>query len=423
MNVLLLGSGGREHAIALALRKSRFLATLFAAPGNPGIAEIAEIVSLDLADHAAIAAFCKLIGIGVVVVGPEAPLVAGIVDDLAAAGVDCFGPSKAAAQLEGSKAFTKEFCARHGIPTARHATFSDEAPARDYVRAMSLPIVIKADGLAAGKGVVIATTCAEADAAIGKMLSGGFGRAGERIVIEEFLVGEEVSFFAMCDGTRAVALPTAQDHKRAFDGDRGPNTGGMGSYSPARIVDVPMEARTLREIVEPTLAGMAAEGTPFKGVLFAGLMICSDGPKLVEYNVRLGDPEAQVILPRLEEDFLALVLACVEGTLTPRVLRFSDKTALSVVLAAKGYPDNPVTGTEIGGLERAAAMPDVTITHAGTKLTEGRLLANGGRVLNVTALGCDVAEARARAYAAVDAIDWDGGFCRRDIGWRALKPT
>lgn len=423
MNVLLLGSGGREHAIALALRKSPLLATLFAAPGNPGIAESAEIVSLDLADHAAIAAFCKLIGIGVVVVGPEAPLVAGIVDDLAAAGVGCFGPSKAAAQLEGSKAFTKEFCARHGIPTARHATFGNEAAARDYVRAISLPIVIKADGLAAGKGVVIAATLAEADAAIAKMLSGGFGRAGERIVIEEFLVGEEASFFAMCDGTRAVALPTAQDHKRAFDGDTGPNTGGMGAYSPASIVDATMEARIMREIVEPTLAGMAAEGAPFKGVLFAGLMISSEGPKLVEYNVRLGDPEAQVILPRLEEDFLALVLACVEEDLAPRGLRFSDKTALSVVLAAKGYPDNPATGTEIRGLERAAAMPDVTITHAGTKLTRGRLLANGGRVLNVTARGCDVAEARARAYAAVDAIDWDGGFCRRDIGWRALKPT
>jgi len=423
MNILLLGSGGREHAIAIALRKSPFLATLFAAPGNPGIAAIAEIVALDLSDHAAIVAFCKLIGIGLVVVGPEAPLVAGIVDDLAAAGVSCFGPSKAAAQLEGSKAFAKEFCARHAIPTAAHATFEDIASARAYARSKALPIAIKVDGLAAGKGVVIATTQGEAEAAIAKMLSGGFGRAGERIVIEDFLAGEEVSFFALCDGTRAVALPSAQDHKRAFDGENGPNTGGMGAYSPATIVDAMLEARIMREIIEPTLAGMAAEGAPFKGVLFAGLMIGADGPKLVEYNVRLGDPEAQVILPRLEEDFLALLLACIEEDLIPRNLRFSPRTALSVVLAAKGYPDAPVTGTEIRGIARAEAMPHVTITHAGTKQVADRLVANGGRVLNVTALGSDVTDARARAYAAVDAIDWDGGFCRRDIGWRALNRT
>ncbi len=423
MNVLLLGSGGREHAVALALRKSPFLATLFAAPGNPGIAQVAEIVALDLSDHAAIAAFCKLIGIGLVVVGPEAPLVAGIVDDLAAEGVSCFGPSKAAARLEGSKAFAKEFCARHRIPTAGYAVFSDIPAARAYARDKPLPVVIKADGLAAGKGVVIATTWEEADEAIVKLLSGGFGRAGERIVIEDFLAGEEVSFFALCDGTRAVALPTAQDHKRAFDGDRGPNTGGMGAYSPATIVNATLEARILREIIEPTVAGMAAEGAPFKGVLFAGLMIGPEGPKLVEYNVRLGDPEAQVILPRLDEDFLALVLACIEEDLVPRGLRVSSRTALCVVLAAKGYPDTPVTGTEIRGLARAEAMPDVTVFHAATKQAGGTLVANGGRVLGVTALGGDVAEARARAYTAVDAIDWDGGFCRRDIGWRALKPT
>ncbi len=423
MNVLLLGSGGREHAIALALRKSPFLATLFAAPGNPGIASVAEIVALDLADHAAIAAFCKLIGIGLVVVGPEVPLVAGLVDDLAAEGVSCFGPSRAAARLEGSKAFTKDFCARHGVPTARHAAFSDIAAAKAYARARPVPIVIKADGLAAGKGVVIASTRDEAEAAIAKMLSGGFGVAGERIVIEDFLDGEEASFFALCDGTRGVPFSTAQDHKRAFDGERGPNTGGMGAYSPAGLVDAALEARIMHEIIEPTLAGMAAEGAPFKGVLFAGLMIAADGPKLVEYNVRLGDPEAQVILPRLEEDLLALMLACIEEDLGPRRLRFSDRTALTVVLAAQGYPDAPVAGTEIGGLERAAAMPDVTVTHAGTKLIGGKLVASGGRVLNITALGRDVAEARARAYAAVDAIDWDGGFCRRDIGWRALGRT
>jgi phosphoribosylamine--glycine ligase len=423
MNVLLLGSGGREHAIAIALRNSPFLAKLFAAPGNPGIASVAEIVSLDLSDHAAIAAFCKLIGIGVVVVGPEAPLVAGIVDDLAAEGVSCFGPSKAAARLEGSKAFTKDFCTRYAIPTAHYATFTDIASARAYAQGKPLPIVIKADGLAAGKGVVIATTRDEADAAIGKMLTGGFGKAGERIVIEDFLDGEEASFFALCDGTRALPFSTAQDHKRAFDGEQGPNTGGMGAYSPAPIVDASLEARIMREIILPTLAGMAAEGAPFKGVLFAGLMICADGPKLVEYNVRLGDPEAEVILPRLEEDLLALVLACAEEDLAPRRLRFSGRTALCVVLAAKGYPDTPVVGTEIFGLERAAALPDVTITHAGTKQIGGKLVANGGRVLDVTALGGDVAEARARAYAAVDVIDWDGGFCRRDIGWRALKAS
>jgi phosphoribosylamine--glycine ligase len=423
MNVLLLGSGGREHAMALALRKSRFVATLFAAPGNPGIAEIAEIVALDLADHAGIAAFCQIIGIGLVVVGPEAPLVEGIVDALTAAGISCFGPSRAAAQLEGSKAFAKAFCARHGIPTAAYATFSDRAAATAYARTKPLPLAIKADGLAAGKGVVIATTRGEADAAIAELLSGRFGRAGERIVIEDFLAGEEVSFFALCDGARAVAFSTAQDHKRAFDGERGPNTGGMGATSPATLVDTPLEALIMHEIIEPTLAGMAAEGMPYKGVLFAGLMICADGPKLVEFNVRLGDPEAQVILPRLEEDFLALVLACVAGDLGPRSLRFSTRTALCVVLAAKGYPEAPVTGTEIGGIARAVAMPDVTITHAGTKQAAGKLVAHGGRVLNVTALGSDVAEARARAYAAVDTIAWEGGFCRRDIGWRAVKPA
>jgi phosphoribosylamine--glycine ligase len=423
MNVLLLGSGGREHAVALALRKSHYLATLFAAPGNPGIAEVAEIVALDLSDHAAIVAFCKLMGIDIVIVGPEAPLVAGIVDDLASAGVSCFGPSKAAAELEGSKAFAKDFCARHAIPTASHETFSDLAAAIAHARARPLPIVVKVDGLAAGKGVVIARTHDEADAAITRMLTGGFGRAGERVVIEDFLAGEEVSFFALCDGARAVGFSTARDHKRAFDGDLGPNTGGMGAYSPADVVDAELEARIMRDIVEPTLVGMAAEGTPFRGVLFAGLMICADGPKLIEYNVRLGDPEAQVILPRLQEDFLALALACVEEDLAPRCLRFSSKTALSVVLAANGYPDAPVVGTEISGLERAAAMPDVTITQAGTKRADGKLVANGGRALDVTALGADLAEARERAYAAVDAIDWQGGFCRRDIGRHAVRPA
>jgi phosphoribosylamine--glycine ligase len=421
MNVLLLGSGGREHAIALALVKSPLLTRLFAAPGNPGMAGIARLAPLDLTDHPAILTFCMANAIDLVVVGPEAPLVAGLIDDLEAGGVRAFGPRRAAARLEGSKAFAKAFCARFGIPTAAFDRFDQAAGARAYVREKGAPIVVKADGLAGGKGVVVATNVAEAEAAIDLMFSGGFGGAGKTVVIEEFLSGEEISFFALCDGVRALAFASAQDHKRAGEGETGPNTGGMGAYSPAPIMEDAMTARVMREIVEPTLKGMAAMGEPYRGVLFAGLMIGADGPKLIEYNVRFGDPETQVMLPRLDADLLTLIIQSVEGRLTGRVIPLSQKAALTVVLAARGYPEAPVRGGEIRGLAQAEAMPFVAVTHAATKLDGGRLIADGGRVLNVTALGDDVAQARSRAYAAVDAIAWPGGFCRRDIGWRALK--
>jgi phosphoribosylamine--glycine ligase len=421
VNVLLLGSGGREHAIAAALANSPLLDTLFAAPGNPGIARIARCVALDAADHASVAAFCKANRIGLVVAGAEGPLVAGIADDLALAGIKVFGPDKAAARLEGSKGFTKDFCARFGIPTAAYGRFSDAASALAYVRGKGAPIVIKADGLASGKGVVVAASVKEAEDAIGLMFGGGFGAAGQTIVVEEFLEGEEASFFALCDGARAVEFASAQDHKRVGEGETGPNTGGMGAYSPAPVMDAAMSLRVMNEIVEPTLKGMAEMGAPFRGVLFAGLMIGRDGPRLIEFNVRFGDPETQAILPRLEEDLLALMLACIEADLPDRPVRLSSRTALSVVLAARGYPEAPLKGTEILHLDRGEAKPFVTVTHAGTKLAGTRLLADGGRVLNVTGVGADVAEARARAYAAVDEIDWPEGFCRRDIGWRALR--
>ncbi|WP_026608204.1 phosphoribosylamine--glycine ligase [Methylocapsa acidiphila] len=421
MNVLLIGSGGREHAIAIALAKSPILGKLFVAPGNPGMAALGEPVVLDVADHAAVASFCHLMNIDLVVIGPEAPLVAGLVDDLASAGVKAFGPSKLAARLEGSKGFTKDFCRRFDIPTAAYARFSDASAAEAHAREKGAPIVVKADGLASGKGVVVAMSLAEAEAAIDMIFAGGFGAAGKEVVVEEFLPGEEASFFALCDGRRAMALASAQDHKRVGEGETGPNTGGMGAYSPTPIMDAVVSDKVMREIVAPTLAGMAEMGAPFKGVLFVGLMIDAKGPKLIEFNVRFGDPETQAILPRLEEDLLALMLDCVEERLPQRAARLSPLTALSVVLAAKGYPAAPEKGSEIRGLERAASMPFVSITHAGTRRAGEKILADGGRVLNVTALGADVAEARARAYAAVEAIDWPEGFYRRDIGWRALK--
>ncbi|HXN88391.1 MAG TPA: phosphoribosylamine--glycine ligase, partial [Methylocella sp.] len=356
MNVLLLGSGGREHAIAIALAKSPLLETLFAAPGNPGMASIARAAPLDIKDHPAVAHFCKANRIDLVVVGPEAPLVAGIVDRLTAEGIKAFGPSKAAARLEGSKIFAKDFCVRHKIPTAPYTRFADALSAKVYVRENGAPIVVKADGLAAGKGVTVAASIEEGEAAIDRMFSGEFGEAGQTILVEDFLDGEEVSFFALCDGARAMEFASAQDHKRVGEGERGPNTGGMGAYSPAPVIDARMRERVMRTIVAPTLKGLAEMGTPFKGVLFAGLMICADGPRLIEYNVRFGDPETQAMLPRLEEDLLALLLACVEERLPERPARLSAKTALSVVLAAKGYPGAPVRGSEIHGIERAETM-------------------------------------------------------------------
>jgi phosphoribosylamine--glycine ligase len=423
MNVLLIGSGGREHALAMSLAKSPQLSKLFIAPGNPGTAQVGENVVLDVADHSAVVNFCRLMRIELVVVGPEQPLVEGLVDALDAAGILAFGPTKEAAQLEGSKAFTKELCRRHAIPTADFGRFSEREAALRYVRSRGAPIVVKADGLASGKGVIIAPTLAQAEEAIQSMFSGAFGSAGAEVVIEELLEGEEVSFFALSDGIRALPFASAQDHKRVGDGDTGPNTGGMGAYSPAPIFTPDVQARVMREIVTPTIDAVVEEGMPFKGVLYAGLMICSDGPKLIEYNARFGDPETQVMLPRLESDLLSLVEQCARGNLTTDAVRLSKETALTVVMAAKGYPGSPKKGTEIRGIDKAERMPHVIVTHAGTRRDGARLLADGGRVLNITALAPTLAEAQRRAYAAVDAIDWPEGFCRRDIGWRALEPS
>ncbi len=421
MNILLLGSGGREHALAWKIAASPLADRLYSAPGNAGIARECALVALDPADHATVIAFCNAHGIDLVVVGPEAPLCAGIVDDLEAAGIKAFGPSKAAARLEGSKAFTKDLCKAHRIPTARYARFDAAQPAKDYVRAQGAPIVVKADGLAAGKGVVVATSVADAEAAIDMMFGGGLGAAGMAVVVEEFLQGEEASFFALCDGESAIALASAQDHKRVLDGDLGPNTGGMGAYSPAPVMTPELTRRTMDEIVLPTVAAMQAMGTPYKGVLYAGLMITAEGPKLIEYNVRFGDPECQVLMLRLMSDLLPALLACCDGMLRNFDLRWYPDVALTVVMAADGYPANYAKGSVIKGLAAASEVENVEIFHAGTSAEGDRILANGGRVLNICALGRTVAEAKARAYRAVDRIDWPDGFCRRDIGWRAVE--
>ena len=419
MNILLLGSGGREHALAWKIAASPLADKLYCAPGNAGIAQEAECVALDIADHAAVIAFCKDKRIDFVVVGPEAPLCAGIVDDLGAAGINAFGPTKTAAQLEGSKGFTKDLCRANNIPTAAYERFTAPEPAKDYIRAQGAPIVVKADGLAAGKGVVVAVTIDEALAAIDMMFDGGLGEAAEAVV-EECLVGEEASFFALCDGVNAIPLATAQDHKRVFDGDEGPNTGGMGAYSPAPVMTEAMNARVMDEIIMPTLAAMAAIGAPYKGVLYAGLMLTAEGPKLIEYNARFGDPECQVLMLRLMSDLLPALIAARDGVLKSFDLRWYPEVALTVVMAANGYPGDYARGTVIEGLDEAATVEGVEIFHAGTRADGTRILANGGRVLNVCALGRTVAEAQARAYAAVDRIRWPDGFCRRDIGWRAI---
>ena len=421
MNILILGSGGREHALAWKMAASPLAGKLFCAPGNAGIAQEAECVALDLADHAAVIAFCRANGIDFVVVGPEAPLCAGIVDDLEAAGIKAFGPTAAAARLEGSKGFTKDLCKANGIPTGAYERFRAAAPAKAYVRAQGAPIVIKADGLAAGKGVVVALNVAEAEAAIDMMFEGGLGEAGAEVVVEEFLEGEEASFFALCDGETALPLASAQDHKRVFDGDEGPNTGGMGAYSPAAIMTPQMTQRAMDEIVLPTVRAMKAMGAPYKGVLYAGLMITADGPKLIEYNARFGDPECQVLMLRLMSDLIPALLAARDGVLKSFDLRWYDDAALTVVMAAKGYPGNYSRGSVIEGLDAAAEIEGVEIFHAGTRAEGGRILANGGRVLNVSAIGKTVREAQDRAYAAVDRIRWPDGFCRRDIGWRAVE--
>lgn len=421
MNILLIGSGGREHALAWAIANSPLTDTLFCSPGNAGIAQDAEIVALNNDDASEIIKFCDANGIDLVVIGPEAPLVAGLADHLRSAGIKTFGPGAAAAQLEGSKGFTKDICARYNIPTGAYGRFGNETDALAYLAKHGAPIVVKADGLAAGKGVTVAMTTDDAEAAVREIFAGRFGAAGAEVVIEEYLDGEEASFFAICDGTRAVAFGSAQDHKCVGEGDTGPNTGGMGAYSPAPVMDEVTSRRTMDEIINPTLAAMAEEGAPFQGVLFAGLMITATGPQLIEYNVRFGDPECQVLMMRLKDDIVTIMLAACSGSLDKISVRWHDTTALTVVMATRGYPGDVEKGSVIGNLETAMAMNDVQVFHAGTKRDGAHIVANGGRVLNITAQADSVGEAQALAYAAVDAIDWPKGFCRRDIGWRALE--
>jgi phosphoribosylamine--glycine ligase len=420
MNVLLIGSGGREHALAWKIAASPMLTRLFAAPGNPGIAAEAELIALDPSDHGAVLAVCREKAIDLVVVGPEAPLVAGLADALREGGIRVFGPSAAAARLEGSKGFTKDLCARYGIPTAAYGRFANAAAAKAYVEKVGAPIVVKADGLTAGKGVTVAMSEEEALAAIEACFEGAFGGAGAEVVVEEYLEGEEASFFCLCDGRTALPFGTAQDHKRVGEGDTGPNTGGMGAYSPAPAMTPELVERTMREIMEPTMRGMAEMGAPFSGVLYAGLMLTADGPKLIEYNVRFGDPECQVLMPRLKDDILVLMRAAADGQLGHMSARWRDEAALTVVVAAKGYPASPEKGAPVSGIE-AAEAEGAMVFQAGTAEKDGQLVASGGRVLNVTALGRDVAEAQRSAYAAVDRIEFPGGFCRRDIGWRAVE--
>ena len=421
MHILLLGSGGREHALAWKIAASPLVTKLWCAPGNAGIAREAECVALDASDHAAVIEFCKRHAVDLVVVGPETPLVAGIVDDLAAHGIKAFGPSQLAARLEGSKGFTKALCTEFGIPTGAYGRFSDADAALAYVRAKGAPIVVKADGLAAGKGVVVAQTLREAEDAIAMMFDGAFGAAGAEVVIEEFLSGREISFFALSDGETAIALASAQDHKRVFDHDEGPNTGGMGAYSPTPFVTPEIHAEIIAKIILPTVTGMKARGTPFRGVLYAGVMLTPDGPKLFEYNVRFGDPECQVLMLRMMSDIVPAMLASCDGQLKNFDLRWYPESALTVVMAAKGYPGDYVKGTRIEGLDEAASVEGVEIFHAGTTSKNGAILSNGGRVLNVCASGKSITEAQHRAYAAVDRIQWPQGFCRRDIGWQAVE--
>ncbi|WP_026869286.1 phosphoribosylamine--glycine ligase [Inquilinus limosus] len=417
MRILLVGGGGREHALAWAIAASPLCDTLYCAPGNAGIAQEATCVPTAAEDVDGLVTFAQENAIDFVVVGPEAPLVAGLVDRLTEAGIKAFGPTAAAAALEGSKGFTKDLCAKYGIPTARYCRFTDAAEAKAYIAAEGAPIVVKADGLAAGKGVVVAGTVEEAQAAVDAMLTeGGFGAAGASIVVEECLIGPELSFFALCDGETALPLATARDHKRAFDHDQGPNTGGMGAVSPHPLATPELEARIMAEIVQPTLKAMEAEGTPFRGILFAGLMLTERGPQLIEHNVRFGDPECETLLPRLNSDLLTALIAAADGELRHLTLRWRPEAAVTVVMAAKGYPGSYKKGSPIRALDQAGQVPGTIVFHAGTKAeTDGSVTAQGGRVLAVTALGADIAEARLRAYQAVDRIDWPEGFCRRDI--------
>ncbi len=420
MNILVLGSGGREHALAWAIMQNPKCDRLICAPGNAGMAEIAECAALDITDGSAVVAFCEEVAIDFVVIGPEAPLAAGVADRLRGAGVLCFGPSAAAARLEASKAFTKEICAAAGAPTAAYAHFADAEAARAYIRAQGAPIVVKADGLAAGKGVVVAMTEAEALEAVDAMFGGAMGAAGAEVVIEEFMTGEEASFFVLVDGETCLPIGTAQDHKRVGEGDTGPNTGGMGAYSPAPVLTEAVAEAAMEQIIRPTMAEMARRGMPYQGVLYAGLMIEGGAPRLVEYNVRFGDPECQVLMMRLGAQALDLMLACAEGRLDEMAVNWAEDHALTVVMAAAGYPGAYAKGSVIRGVEDCPEDSAYMVFHAGTGMEAGQLVATGGRVLNVTARGGTLQEARDRAYAMVDRIDWPEGFCRRDIGWRAL---
>jgi phosphoribosylamine---glycine ligase len=417
MNVLLIGSGGREHALAWKIKQSPLLDQFYCAPGNPGIANVAQCVDLDVTRHADVVAFCKSHHIGFVVVGPEGPLVAGIVDDLAAAGIKAFGPRKYPAQLEGSKGFTKDICRAYNIPTAAYKRCDDEATALSYLDEVRAPIVIKADGLAAGKGVTVAMTLDEAVTAVKDIFAGRFG--GASCVIEEFLEGEEASLFVLCDGENILPLTTAQDHKRVGEGDTGLNTGGMGAYSPAPCMTNALVRKSIQDIIKPTVTALADTGHPYRGVLYAGLMLTKDGPKLIEYNARFGDPETQAMMMRMESDIVPLLVACVDGTLNQQQVRWKQDTSLTVVLAASGYPGEYKKAIPIKGLERDLGV-GVEVFHAGTAMKDGMLVSHGGRVLNVTATGLTVRAAQDAAYAAVDKIDFAGGFCRRDIGWRAI---
>jgi len=421
MNILVIGAGGREHALCWKIAQSPLLKSLYCTPGNGGTADIASCVKLNVTDHDAVISFCKDHEIDLVVVGPEAPLVAGIVDDLTTADILTFGPSKGAAQLEGSKGFTKDLCAKYNIPTAAYGRFNNAEFAKNYVLSQGAPIVVKADGLAAGKGVIIAQTVEEALRAVDTIFDGAFGDAGAEVVIEEFMVGEEASFFALADGETTLALPTAQDHKAVGEGDTGPNTGGMGAYSPAPVMTKGMCERVMQEIIIPTSKAMADMGHPYKGVFFAGLMITKTGPKLIEYNCRFGDPECQVLMSRMTSDIVPLLVASAKGELSRETAEWTDHVALTVVMAAKGYPNAYTKGGEIRGLSAAETEGDVRIFHAGTKLHQGQVVANGGRVLNVTALGETVTTAQKIAYEAIDKIQWADGFYRKDIGWRAIE--
>jgi len=424
VKVLVVGGGGREHAIAWKAARSPLAEGVFVAPGNAGTAveRGCENIAIDAADISALADFAAAQEIGLTIVGPEVPLVAGIVDEFSRRGLKCFGPSAACARLEGSKAFSKAFCGRHGIPTAAWGEFSDAATACDYIRTQGAPIVVKADGLAAGKGVVVAESVAEAEDAVREMLSGNrFGDAGARVVIEEFLAGEEASFIAMVDGTHILPLASSQDHKARDDGDRGPNTGGMGAYSPAPVIDDALHDRIMREVMAPTVAGLAADGTPYTGFLYAGIMVAADGtPRVLEFNCRFGDPETQPILFRMKSDLVALCLAALDGTLDGVVCEWDARAALGVVLAAGGYPGAYRRDDAISGLDADAGRDDVKIFHAGTRLRDGKVLTSGGRVLCAVALGDGVGEAQRKAYALAGKIHWQGAFYRHDIGWRAL---